>query len=98
MEHAHIATAQIILSTIPDMMLKGASNQAIVTTCRALAPNAVIVATADSAHEVEVLKAGGANEVLLPYSLIGDHLARFVDETYGGLAVDTQHRLPSNHY
>ncbi|KAB2926533.1 MAG: sodium:proton exchanger [Candidatus Contendobacter sp.] len=89
LEHAHVSTAEILLSTIPDMMLKGTSNQAIVTTCRALAPNAVIVATADSAHEVEVLKASGANEVLLPYSLIGDHLARFVDETCQNMAADT---------
>lgn len=82
LEHAHVAAAEIILSTIPDMLLKGTDNQAIVTTCRAMAPNTVIVATADSADQIEVLKRSGANEVLLPYTLIGDHLARFVAETY----------------
>ena len=96
LEHAHVATAEIILSTIPDMMLKGVSNRAIVTTCRALAPNAVIVATADSAHEVEVLKASGANEVLLPYSLIGDHLARFVEETCRNMASDDLASRPTD--
>lgn len=78
LEHAHVAHAEVILSTIPDMLLKGTNNQSMVTTCRAIAPNAVIVATADSVDQVEILKTSGANEVLLPYALIGDHLAQFV--------------------
>jgi Trk K+ transport system NAD-binding subunit len=56
LEHAHISGAQIILSTIPDMLLRGTSNKAMVTACRALAPNAYIVATADSAEQIDVLK------------------------------------------
>jgi Kef-type K+ transport system membrane component KefB len=78
LEHAHVAGARLILSTIPDMLLKGTNNQSMVKTCRAIAPNAVIVATADSADQIEILKASGANEVLLPYALMGDHLAKFV--------------------
>jgi len=78
LEHAHVAHADVILSTIPDMLLKGTDNQSMVTTCRAIAPNAVIIATADSVDQVEILKTSGANEVLLPYALIGDHLAQFV--------------------
>ena len=80
LEHAHVANAHVILSTIPDMLLKGTNNLSMVTTCRAVAPNAVIVATADSSDQIEALKASGADEVLLPYTLIGDHLARFVQE------------------
>jgi Kef-type K+ transport system membrane component KefB len=78
LEHAHVAGAEIILSTIPDMLLKGTNNLSIVKTCRAMAPNAVIVACADSVDQIDILKAGGANEVLLPYTLIGDHLAQRV--------------------
>jgi Kef-type K+ transport system membrane component KefB len=85
LEHAHISSASIILATIPDSLLKGTNNLALVATCRTVAPNAVIVATADSAEKIEALKASGANEVLLPYTLIGDHLARYVDETYRSL-------------
>lgn len=80
LEHAHVAHADVILSTIPDMLLKGTNNRSMVTTCRAIAPNAVIVATADSVDQIETLKTCGANEVLLPYALIGDHLAQFVVE------------------
>ncbi len=80
LEHTHVATADIILSTIPDMLLKNTNNLSLVKTCRALAPNAVIVATADSTEHVEDLKKSGANEVLLPYSLIGDSLADLLIE------------------
>lgn len=90
LEHAHVSSATIILSTIPDALLKGTNNQSLVTTCRTLAPNAVLVATADSAEMIEVLKTSGANEVLLPYALTGAHLARFVDDTLRSLDVDTE--------
>lgn len=86
LEHAHIEGAELILSTIPDMLLKGTSNQAIVKICRAIAPNAVIVATADSVDQIGGLKETGANEVILPYSLMGDHVARFVERTLKGAA------------
>jgi Kef-type K+ transport system membrane component KefB len=82
LEHVHVANAEIILSTIPDMLLKGTNNQSIVTICRAVAPNALIVATADSVDQVDALKAKGANEVLLPYTLIGDHLANLVTDAF----------------
>lgn len=75
LDHAHVADARMILSTIPDMLLKGTSNASLVKTCRTLAPNAFIVATAESDSKVEALKREGANEVLLPYGLMGDHLA-----------------------
>jgi len=82
LEHAHVDEADIILSTIPDMLLKGTNNQAMVTMCRAVAPNALIVATADSVDQIDALKKSGANEVLLPYTLIGDYLAKFVTDSY----------------
>ncbi len=83
LEHAHVSQAEIVLSTIPDMLLKGTNNASIVKTCRTVAPNAVLVATADSVDQIEALKSCGANEVLMPYTLIGDHLARFVREACG---------------
>ncbi len=81
LEHAHVSRAEIILSTIPDMLLRGTSNKALVTACRALAPNAYIVATAESTGQIDILKKSGADEVLLPYALIGDQLTRFVEQT-----------------
>ena len=82
LDHAHVAGADVILSTIPDMMLKNTSNLSLVKTCRMLAPNAVIVATADSTHHMEDLKICGANEVLLPYALVGETIAQMIFNLY----------------
>ena len=65
------------------MLLKKTSNLLLVKTCRTLAPNAVIVATADSAKQLEELKKCGADEVLLPYTLIGENLTWILLEIYG---------------
>jgi len=81
LEHIHVAEAKVIVSTIPDMLLKGTSNQAMVKACRALAPQAFIVATADEAEQTVDLKSTGANEVLLPYALIGNHLSELILKT-----------------
>ena len=78
LDHAHIAGADIILSTIPDMLLKNTNNLSLVKTCRMLALNAMIVATADATEQIEDLKINGANEVLLPYSLIGEMIAEMI--------------------
>ncbi|MBI1869677.1 MAG: cation:proton antiporter [Chlamydiae bacterium] len=79
LEHAHIDEAQIILLTIPDMLLKGTNNLKLVKACRSLSPNAVIVATADSTDQVKKLLTSGANEVLLPYTMAGEFLANFLE-------------------
>jgi Kef-type K+ transport system membrane component KefB len=75
LEHAHVAHARVILLTIPDMLLKGTSNLAMVRLCRSLAPGAEIIATADVAEQCERLKVAGVTDVLLPYSMIGEQVA-----------------------
>jgi voltage-gated potassium channel len=79
--HAHIEKAQIIISTIPDVLLKGINNYELVKMCRTIAPQAAIVATADLADHVEALKRVGASEVLLPYSMAGEYLADYIGKT-----------------
>lgn len=76
--HTHIEQAQIIISSIPDMMLKGVSNLWLVQTCRTLAPEAAIVATAETREQAEALKIAGAHRVILPYYLMGDDLLEYV--------------------
>jgi hypothetical protein len=83
LDHAQVARAEIIFSTIPDMLLKKTTNLSLVKTCRTLAPNAVIVATADSTLQMEELKRIGADEVLLPYALIGENLVWIIFDIYG---------------
>jgi Trk K+ transport system NAD-binding subunit len=69
LEHAHLHHAKMIVSTIPDMLLKGTDNQTIVKTVRAIAPHATIVATADDNHHAEILREEGADVVVNPSQL-----------------------------
>jgi len=78
LEHSHIIGAKFIFLTIPDMLLKGTSNAHLVKICRTISPNSSIVATADSTKQIELLKAIGATEVILPYSMIGSYLSDFL--------------------
>jgi hypothetical protein len=78
LSHAHIEQAKIIISSIPDMMLKGVNNLWLVHTCRTLAPEAAIVATAETKEQAEELKIAGAHKVILPYYLMGDDLLEYV--------------------
>ena len=65
--HAHLEKASVIVSSIPDMLLKGTNNVEIVRACRTLAPAAVIVGIADSSSQAQKLHAAGASEVIMPY-------------------------------
>jgi Trk K+ transport system NAD-binding subunit len=60
------------------MLLKGTDNQTLVKACRALAPHATIVATADNARHEQVLRAEGADFVVNPNVLAGDLTAALV--------------------
>lgn len=72
LEHAHLHHAKVIVCTVPDMLLKGTDNQTLVKACRAIAPHATIVATADDAHHAEVLREEGANLVVSPNQLAAE--------------------------
>jgi Kef-type K+ transport system membrane component KefB len=62
--HSGIANAQIIISTVPDYLLKGTSNEKLVRKVRAQNPKAKIIAVADVLADVEELYAAGADYVL----------------------------------
>ena len=74
LHHAGIDRSRLILLTIPDILLKGTNNLDLVKKCREISPDARIIATADIPDQVHRLKANGANEVLLPYSMMGEYL------------------------
>jgi Trk K+ transport system NAD-binding subunit len=72
--HAGIAETKIIISTIPDILLKGTSNAGLVQMCRKLNPQAFVIATADVNQQIPELKKAGASEVMLPYFETAAHL------------------------
>jgi Trk K+ transport system NAD-binding subunit len=83
LERANIHKARVIISTIPDMLLKGTSNSGLVRLCRSMNPKAYIVATADFKDQAQELAALGANEVLAPHSLVGKYLVPVIKARMG---------------
>lgn len=81
LQRAGAGKAQWVLSTIPDTLLRGASNLKIVHSLRALSQESHIVATAESRSYVERLIAAGASEVLLPFVSEGEKIAEMVART-----------------
>lgn len=61
--HAGVSKAEIIILSVPDSLLKGATNEKLVRHVRALNPTARIVATADLLADVEELYDAGADYV-----------------------------------
>jgi Kef-type K+ transport system membrane component KefB len=66
--HAGVQHARLIISTIPDELLRGTSNLAIVSTVRAVAPDAHLFACASRPADVDALYAAGASYVFMPSS------------------------------
>jgi len=63
LRHAGVDAAEVIVSTVPDELLKGTTNEQIVRQLRALAPNAIIIANCTKVTGVPPLRAAGADHV-----------------------------------
>ncbi len=61
--HAGVGKSELIILSVPDSLLKGASNEKLVRHVRTLNPAAKIVATADLLSDVNDLYAAGADYV-----------------------------------
>jgi len=63
LRHAGVDKAEVIVSSVPDELLKGTSNETIVRTVRQLAPNATIIANCTRNSQVAAVRAAGADHV-----------------------------------
>ncbi|HEY5811354.1 MAG TPA: cation:proton antiporter [Terrimicrobiaceae bacterium] len=61
--HAGVASAEILICTVPDALLKGTTNAKLVRHLREINPEAKIVAVADLLADVDDLYAAGADYV-----------------------------------
>jgi voltage-gated potassium channel Kch len=86
--HAGIADAEIVISSIPDWLLKGTTNEKLVRHVRAVNPSAKIIASADVLSEVESLYAAGADYVVIARLAEGDELIKVVTAADAGLLDD----------
>lgn len=66
LRHAGVERAAVIVSTVPDELLRGVTNLAVVRQVRALAPDAAVIACATRVSDAAALRAAGADHVFRP--------------------------------
>jgi voltage-gated potassium channel Kch len=80
LHHAHVHAADLVISTIPDAILKGTDNLRILRQARRLCPDAKVIVTADRIGQAVELYGEGADFVYLPRLHSARDLARAVEE------------------
>lgn len=66
LRHAGVETAEVLICTVPDSLLKGTSNLRLVRQLRALNPQARILAVSETLDGVSTLRRAGADYVSVP--------------------------------
>src|SRR2546426_7905311 len=74
LRHAGIERATIVVSSISDSFLRGATNLSLLRLVRSVAPRARVIVTADTLADAQTLYAEGAHYVLIPPALAAQHL------------------------
>ena len=77
--HAGVGKAEIIICSLPNMVLKGASNMKLLRQLRELNPAAQIVVHAELLTDVPLLYAAGANYVSTPRLLEANDLLHAIE-------------------
>lgn len=63
LRHAGVGAAEVIVSTLPDEILKGTNNEQLVGRARQVAPDATIIANCTRGSQIAALRAAGADHV-----------------------------------
>jgi len=84
LHHAGLEEAKLVLSTIPDSILVGTDNLKLMKLIKTLAPQAKIVVTAESPAAALKFYQKGADYVLLPNMMAGNHLMTMVEHLLHG--------------
>jgi Kef-type K+ transport system membrane component KefB len=91
--HSGIAHAEIVISTVPDYLLKGTSNERLVRKVRALNPTAKIIAVADLLEDIARLYQAGADFVLASRLVEANELLAVIDAAGNDLLADLRAKL-----
>jgi Kef-type K+ transport system membrane component KefB len=92
---AGVSEAEIVISTIPDSLLKGTTNEKLVRHVRNVNPTAKIVATADVLTEAERLYEAGADYVTIARLTEANELIDVIAAAEGGLLEDMRAAVES---
>jgi Kef-type K+ transport system membrane component KefB len=86
LKHNGVEAAEVVVSTVPDEILKGTTNAAIARQVRALCPKATILVSATRASQVkELLGAGADHVIVVPTEATGGLLAAVYAALNGNL-------------
>jgi Kef-type K+ transport system membrane component KefB len=66
LRHAGVERARLVISSIPDELLRGTANEGIVRAVRKVSPTVALFACASRAADVDKLHAAGATYVFMP--------------------------------
>ncbi|HET9424210.1 MAG TPA: cation:proton antiporter [Gemmatimonadaceae bacterium] len=88
LHHAGVPEARVVLSTIPDSVLKGTSNVRILRQLRAMAPHAQVIVNAEVLEQARQLYIEGAAYVLIHRFVGAVHLAPVVFAAEAGNAAE----------
>jgi len=66
LQHAGVATARVLVCTVPESLLKGTTNEKLVRQLRELNPKARIIVTSEVLADVDSLREAGADYVSVP--------------------------------
>ncbi len=91
--HARIESAEIIISTVPDDLLKGTSNLALARQLRRLAPGATIIVNTLSPSSAAAMYAAGADYVFSMRTEASRGLLAAVHATLNGALPDFRETL-----
>ncbi|PSO32474.1 cation:proton antiporter [Bradyrhizobium sp. MOS002] len=91
--HAGIGKSEMIILSVPDALLKGASNEKLVRHVRTLNPTAMIIATADLLADVGELYAAGASYVTVTRLSDAHELFTVIEAAQAGLLADKRAEL-----
>ncbi len=83
--HAGIGSAEIVILSVPDALLKGADNEKLVRHVRTLNPHAKIISTADMLADVSDQYSAGANYVTVPRFTDAQDLFQAIEAADDGL-------------
>ncbi|MGB3445660.1 MAG: cation:proton antiporter [Xanthobacteraceae bacterium] len=83
--HAGVGSAEIVILSVPDALLKGADNEKLVRHVRTLNPKAKIISTADVLATVEDQYSAGADYVTVPRFTDAQELFHAIEAADDGL-------------
>lgn len=91
--HAGVGKAEMVILSIPDALLKGATNEKLVRHVRTLNPTAKVVATADMLSDVAGLYAAGSDYVTVTRLTDAQELYSVIEAAEAGLLQDKRAEL-----